>query len=311
MNINQLEYFVAIAEHDNFLDAADSLHLSQSSLSKSVQRLEEELGVKLLDRSRRKAVLTQEGKVFYKGSLKTLAAHKKTIENLNIQKREKIRLVTLPILSLYNITEKLMAFANAYPDIELIIEEMEDASIIRELREDTCDLAITRKEIIDNAQFKNKFTNDFASKITYFPLETDSIEVILNKSHPLSKRRSINLKELANENFILMNKHLSIYHSCVEACKNSGFSPKVIRTARVESILSAVRAGEGISMLMKRNIDVFNHDGLSIVPLEKPIYSTVVTALPLTKYPNKNVRNLIENYIFDNIPIATQHQECE
>lgn len=288
MNTNQLEYFLAIVEYDNFLDAADALNLSQSSLSKSVQRLEEELGVKLLDRSKRKAVLTPEGKVFYEGSIKTLEAHKKTMRNLKSlseQKHEIIRLVTLPILSLYNITEKLIAFTNEYPDIELVIDEMEDVSIIRELSEGICDLAIARKELIDE------------SKFTYYPLETDSLEVILYQSHPLSGRRFIDLIELADENFIFMNRHISVFNSCVEACKDSGFSPNVIRTARVESILSAVRAGEGISMLMRRNIDVFNHDELSIVPLKTPVYSTVVIALPLTKSPNKIIKNLLKNLL--------------
>ena len=65
MTFEQLQYFISIVEHDTFFDAAEDLHISQSALSKQIMRLEKELNLRLFDRSRRKASLTDPGRAFY------------------------------------------------------------------------------------------------------------------------------------------------------------------------------------------------------------------------------------------------------
>lgn len=267
MTINQLLYFISIVENKNFLEASENLNISQSSLSKSIQRLEDEMGLKLLDRSRRNATLTEEGKLFYKGAVKTLASHNemlKSIDDYSKNKKDKIRIATLPIVSQYNLSEKLINFSNKNSSTELIVSEIEDYSILSELDKDNYDFAITRKELIDE------------SKYEYYTIDEDRLVAILPSFHHFSLRSELSLKELKDERFILMNKYVSVYSTCIKACEECGFSPNVIRTARTESIISSVKSGEGISLLMEKNIGVFSSNNLAVIPLEEEIISTVV-----------------------------------
>ncbi len=285
MTINQLEYFIAIAEHESFLDASEALHLSQSSLSKSIQRLEQELDVKLLDRSRRKSSMTPEGAVFYAGAKNILAAYDQAMTQLTHTKNQlhgKIRLVTLPILSQYHITPKLRVFTAEHPDIELEIDEMEDRTIMHELNENTCDLAIAREELLSGTDHP------------YYSLAEDHLVAVLPRSHPLATQEIIDLRDLAAEKFIFMNRHISVYQTSLNACRDSGFMPDVIRTARIESILSAVQAKEGISLLMKGNTEIFHHQDLTFIPLQRPVLSRVVAAIPRQKTPDKKIKALLK-----------------
>ena len=73
MTFDQLDFFISVAETDTFLNAAEKLHISQSSLSKQIQKLENELDIKLLDRSKRSATLTKAGAAFYQEALQPVS----------------------------------------------------------------------------------------------------------------------------------------------------------------------------------------------------------------------------------------------
>lgn len=285
MTINQILYFIATVEHHTFMEAADFLNLSQSSLSKSLQRLEEELGIKLFDRSKRNATLTFEGQVFYKGALKIQSSYKEAMSELSKTAstlHSTVRLVTLPILSAYKLTSSLRTFSSQNKGIELIIDEMEDAKIIQELEDGTCDLAILRLELLNSERYH------------CYSLATDELVLVTSHTHLLSSKKEVSLSELSEEPFILMNKHISIYGLCIDACKSNHFTPNVIRTARIESIVSAVAANEGISLLMRKNLDMFNHHEVAIVPLKESVISTIVLATNKSKKTNRNAKSLID-----------------
>lgn len=288
MTINQLTYFIAIVEHENYLDAAEFLHLSQSSLSKSIQRLEDELEVTLFDRSKRSSFLTPEGQSFYEGALNIMEAYHSTLDTMRKvsgKGHDKIRMITLPILSQYGLNSRLREFIEENTDIVLTIDEMEDLPIRQELSEGTCDIAITRKEVLGSGKFP------------HYPLTTDRLVALLPINHPLSGRGSIGLSELKQDKFILMNRYISIYTLCVQACQNAGFTPEVLRTARIETILSAVRSGEGVSLLMEKSLDVFNHAQTAVIPLEETVTSTVILALPDRINKNPNISRLVKKLL--------------
>lgn len=278
MTINQIRYFIAAAKYDTFLEASESLNISQSSLSKSLQRLENELNIQLFDRSGRAAVLTKEGSLFFEGALNILTAYNETMSKLH----NSIRIVTLPILSAYNLTGPLRIFSSDNKEINLIIDEMEDYQIRKELENETCDLAITRKECLEGDYFN------------YYPLDTDELILITSRNHPLASRGSVSLKELSNEHFILMNHYTSVYNICINACKNCSFTPYIVRTARIETIISAVEANEGISLLMRKNLHMFNCQNISIIPLTEKITSTVILAVNKKKKITPNIKSLIK-----------------
>ena len=119
MTFMQLEFFIAVMESDTFLDAADKLNISQSSLSKQIMNLEKELGVTLLDRSRRSASPTRAGRLFYEDALKLMVDFEQMKGHMapfSDAVAGQIHLGTLPILSQYKITPILRGFCEAYPN---------------------------------------------------------------------------------------------------------------------------------------------------------------------------------------------------
>jgi len=290
MTLNQIEYFITIVENNTYLEASEILNISQSSLSKQIILLEKELDIKLFDRSKRSAALTDAGKVFYQDALQMQALHSEISIHLKPytqSHRSHIYLGTLPFLTQYKITPIIKRFTEIYPDIHVTIEEVEDEHLMYGLRHNDYDLAITRKGLLKENLYKS------------YHLVEDKLVVVLPESHPFSKYRAISIEELKNEKFIFMNKHISIYHLCVDICRKGGFEPNIIRTARVESILSAVASGEGISILCSNNFNVFSHSNIAVIPLGNPVTTSVVIAR-IAKEKISGSTKLFINYLKNN-----------
>ena len=82
MTFDQIQDFIAVVENNTFFEAAEKLHITQSALSKQIMKLEKELDVKLLDRSRRRASVTEAGKIFYQDCLRLSDEYKNSLEHL-------------------------------------------------------------------------------------------------------------------------------------------------------------------------------------------------------------------------------------
>ena len=241
MTLEQLQYFVAIVESATFFDAAESLHIAQSTLSKQIRNLELELDVQLFDRSRRHASLTDAGRVLYPDAVKLLKGvqgMKQHLAPYQDSRRSVIHLGVLPILHQYRLNPVLRQFAESHPEITLMIDEVEDEPLRQGFRQGSYDLIIGRPELLTGVQ---------------------------STCHPLAGRPAVPLEELSGESFILMHPSSSIYRLCLTACQKKGFQPAVNRTAKIESIVSAVAAGEAVSLLPYSNLDVFRHENVAVI----------------------------------------------
>lgn len=287
MTFEQLEYFIAVTEHDTFLDAAETLHITQSALSKQIMKLERELGITLLDRSHRSASLTEAGRIFYQDALKLTRQYHQVLAHLEQYKnaaQKEIHVGTLPILNQYHLTPLFKKFSEQHPDIHVFIDEVEEEELISGLDSDRYECIIARKNMVNSRHY------------TTYPLTEDELTAVFPCGHALACRTSVSLQELADESFILMNRYTSIYQLCMESFQCCGISPDIIRTARVESILSAVAIGEGISLLAKSNFQVFHHENVTVVPLNPPIRLPVVIAKKSGRADSPAVRALIRDF---------------
>ncbi|MDC7287552.1 LysR family transcriptional regulator [Blautia schinkii] len=280
MTFEQLEYFIAVVENDTFFDAADVLHISQSSLSKRIMKLEKELDIKLLDRSRRNAALTEAGEAFYHEALSLVEEYHRTLGKLEKYKEnntKQIRIGTLPILTQYHLTARLRDFSRLYPEIHLDLDEVEEPELLNGLESGRYDFIIARENLVQAAKYKS------------YTLMEDELVIVLAHDHPLinpagsnlsekqsCKNCSLQLTDLADEKFILMNRHTSIYKLCMEQFANAGIKANIVRNARIESIISAVSVGEGISLLPKNNFNVFHHENVVTLPLSPSVHVPVV-----------------------------------
>ena len=128
------------------------------------------------------------------------------------------------------------------------------------------DLVLSRDTLLGAPGFKT------------WPLASDRLAALVCQNHPLAGASAISLKSLSDENFILMRRQSSIYQLSIDSCMAQGFTPHVIRTARIESILSAVASGEGVSLLCRKNFTVFNPDGIAVLEIEPKIETSVYLA---------------------------------
>lgn len=296
MTFEQLEYLIAAAEHPTFFDAAESLHITQSTLSKQIMKLERELGVSLFDRSRRNASLTAAGSVFCQDARKLLAQYRKSLANLRQfqeSAQKEIRIGTLPILNQYHLTTRFNTFAKQHPEYTLILDEVEEQELLSGFEADSYDLIVARSSMTD------------PNRHISWLLTEDELVAVLPAGHRLADAGSLTLADLAEERFLLMNRYTSIYQLCMDCFRQSGITPRVLRTGRVESIISAVAVGEGISLLPKGNFEVFHHDHVIPVPFRPSITLPVVLVRKKAKSAAPAVKELIQ-FLNHSIPSPRQ-----
>lgn len=248
MDINYFKEFVTIVEAGTYLEAAERLFISQSTLSRHIQNFESELGCILFERTTRKVKLSKFGELMLPYAKRIVETQKEytqaVLQNLE-DAQISITVGSIPALGQYNITEVLAEFKKLNPRFTLKVIEAESNVLIDLLRQKECDFAFIREAD----------SHDTDSEFISILYATDNLVAILPTSHPLSKSESLSLAQLRNESFILLPQDTLMYKLCVEACQKAGFDPRVIFTSyRGENIISMVETGAGVSLLMKKPI---------------------------------------------------------
>ena len=256
MTLEQIDYFICAAQSRTFFDAAETMHISQSSLSKQIMKLEKELELTLWDRSKRTAVLTPAGEFFYKEALKISRQYHRSMEAVSHFKDSESKVLhigTLPFLSQYHLTSVIHSFCAAHPELSFSLKEVEDQELLSGLEKDLFDLIFARKHMLD------------LNLYTFHVLTEDRL--VFPKNHPSASKKTVSLTELKRETFILMPPHTSIYRFCMRSFHDADIHPQILRTARAESIVSAVEIGEGISLLTESSFQFFRQPSLTAVPV--------------------------------------------
>ena len=170
MTFEQLECFIYAVQENTFFDAAEALHITQSSLSKQIKKMEQELGIQLFDRSKRSAVLTQAGEFFYPEAQKLSLQYQKTIAKMkefNTRFSSSLCVGTLPVLSQYGLTHFFHQFATLHPEISLSLFEVEEPELMAGFEKGRFDCIIARESMITDPD------------CIFIPMASDTLSVIL------------------------------------------------------------------------------------------------------------------------------------
>lgn len=285
MTFEQLDYFIALVNADTFFDAAEQCHMTQSTLSKQIMKLEKELNIRLFDRSRRKAVLTEAGQHFYTEALQLSAQYHKALANMQKYQNsetQELHIGFLPILTQYHLTALFKDFSKQYPQIHLILDDVEEEELTNGLDSGRFDLVITRENTVSPERHR------------FECIAKDRLMAILPIRHPLAEKKEISLTELSGESFILMKPYTAVYKMCLQLFDLLHIHPDIRRTARMESIIGAVSFGEGISLLPEKNFLLFQQDSLTGIPVsEAPPLSVGIAALK-SGHQNSSTDTLIQ-----------------
>lgn len=290
MTFEQLEYFITIVNEKSYFDAAETLHISQSSLSKQILKLEKELEISLFDRTHRKSELTEAGLCFYQEACALMEQYRRmqtSMKQFRITSSDSLQIGTLPVLSQYGLGSVFQHFTEKNPDILLQIEEAEEAALASGLENGLFDLAIMRQSLAE--------LHDFRCRI----LCEDVLTALLPYHHQMATRflqsgQPVSLGELSGEPFVLMQKHTSVYQVCMQEFRRHHLNPEVIRTARIESILEYVSIGNAVSLLPEKSLLVFDSRNTVAVPLNPPVPLNVVIASKKGQKLSAPVRRFID-----------------
>ncbi len=276
MTLDQLKYFLAIYNLKSFSKASEELCISQSSISKQIKSLENELNITLFKRTTRSLIITPQAEKFKSFAEETLTNYDIFINSLNSDK-EKISIATIPVILQYGIASLISEFKKNYPNIEVEINELEHLNIIDSIEKFESSLAFIRTENIS------------LNSLNIHNLLEDELVLVTSKNHPLAKKKYVNLKEFKNDNFILLGKSSGVYNSCIKAFKEANFTPNIIYcNSRIESIIGLVSQNLGVTLVMGKIISYFNNPNLNIILLKNPIKSSLGIVSLKNKKLSKN-----------------------
>jgi DNA-binding transcriptional LysR family regulator len=242
MELRHLRYFVAVAEELHFGRAARRLHIVQPALSQQIQKLERELGVTLLARSRRRVAITPAGEAFLEEARRTLASAREAVDAAHRAKKGemgRLRVGYVDFAIYVFFPEILRAFRQRYPAVDLQITEMNRDDQLAALDRGTLDVGFLAHR---------EGEGDLRSE----RVAAEPLVVVLPDTHPLAARETVPVGMLRHEPWVLFPRslHSRYLELVLESCAAEGFSPRVVQEAGKLSTLAAlVGAGFGVTMI--------------------------------------------------------------
>lgn len=268
MRLTQLQYFMAVYEHQNITKAAEKLHISQPSITIALKELENEYHVNLFHRINKKMYLTEEGQIFYRYAsaiLKNVQDLDNSMQDLT-GNRNMIKLGMPLQIGAFLLPLLCKDFKTAYPKINLSLVECGAMDIVDKLLREELDIAVACIE----AQ---------STVLDLIPLFETEICFCVHKSHPLASRSSISFEESCTYSVTMVPEGAYTYKRIWSVADKKGVHPKVeLYSLQLYTILNLIRLADMGSYLIKEA--VAHTPDIVAIPFEDPL---PVTASTLTK----------------------------
>lgn len=270
MTINQLEYYCTLVEQKNFTRAAEQLHVSQSTISKSIRALEEEFDVTLIEHSSKTFRLSEEGKIFYEGAKEMLEHYQKKM--LELQERLKSKRGSLsvgipPVTITAFFSPVIYQYRYKYPDVHLSIVET-GANTVRDLVKDGT---------IDIGAIILPFEDE---RFVIHPVMQSEAVLLVSDEHPLAKEKSVRFAQLKDEKFMILTSDYMLHDLIIRKCQAAGFTPYIgYESAQWDLLVEMVSMNQGISILPRPIIDKFWSPHVKEIHLTEPDFPWVITMI--------------------------------
>ncbi len=246
MELHQLRYFCAVAEAGSFSRAAEQSHVSQPSLSQQIMKLEDELGARLFDRLGRSVRLTELGQTFLpraRSVLRELEAARGDVAEQKDSVGGSVTIGVIPTVAPYFLPQRLTWFSRKFPQVRLTVIEEITPILLDQIRGSKVDIAILALPIRGH-------------EFEAFSLLSERFFAALPAGHKFSKRRSISLKDLRAEPFLLLRDGHCFRDNAVAACDRARLHPQIIfESGQFSSLLSMVGAGMGVSIVPEMAVE--------------------------------------------------------
>lgn len=238
MELDQLRYFLRVAERGSFTRAAEDLMISQPALSRSIQKLEEEIGQPVFERKTRSVSLTDAGTLLQarvQQVFSILEDAKAEITDDGVSGR--IRIGAIPTIGPYFLPEVLSRFSAAFPKATLVVQENTTDPLLKSCTQGEIDLAIVALPIP-------------AKYLEVEELFEEELLLVLPPDHPLVHKSRIRLSDVEPFPFVLLNEAHCLSDTIVSFCRQRSFQPVTVgRTSQLTMVQELVSLSHGISMI--------------------------------------------------------------
>ncbi len=254
MELLQLRYFATVARTLNISQAAKRHLIPQPAMSKTISKLEKELGVTLFDRYKNRLTLTDEGKTFYQTVSRSLNAIDDTIEQISSSDAPVQGEINILVLQhRETIVDCIMAFKKQYPQVSFRI------FYDREAAEDF-DICISCQQPGDG----------FDGSVC---LITEPLKLVVSKDHPAAKCSSIPFSSLQNEEFALISPSSNLWLQTAIQCREAGFEPKAsITCSDLHCLIKYIGAGMAVTLGPEIAWKNLRSDQVAFVPTVPALY---------------------------------------
>jgi LysR family hydrogen peroxide-inducible transcriptional activator len=270
MNLRDLQYLVALAETRHFGRAAERCHVSQPTLSAQLKKLEEYLGVALIERHPRKVALTAAGLAVIERARRMLQ-DADDIRALAHASQDplagQLKVGLIPTLGPYLLPRVMPRFAQALPKLTLLLHEYQTGPLVQRVLDGELDLAILALP----ADTKGLQTR---------PLFAEPFLVAMPEEHRLASKRRLRTGDLAGEKLLLLEEGHCLREHALEACSRAGVEEQGFRATSLETLRQMVASGAGITLLPRLAVEgpFASARGLVVRPFAPPVPSRTIGA---------------------------------
>lgn len=246
MEFVQLRYFLQIAEQGSFTRAAEVLEISQSALSRSIQKLEEELGQPVFERQTRSVALTDAGTLLQASAQQVLSIVEDTkAEITDDGESGRIRVGAIPTIAPYFLPDVLRRFSVGFPKASVVVQENTTDVLLKNCTQGELDLAILALPVS-------------AKYLEVEELFTEELFLVLPPGHELANKSRVRLPDVEPFPFVLLDEAHCLTENIVSCCRQRSFRPVAIeRTSQLTMVQELVSLSHGVSLIpaMARKLD--------------------------------------------------------
>jgi LysR family carnitine catabolism transcriptional activator len=276
ISIKQIRAFVAVAQVKSFAEACEIVHLSQPALSIAIKNLEQSIGGQLLARTTRTLSLTPEGLIFLPIAKRLLADFDGAFSDLHelfSLKRGNLALAAMPSFASTHLPQHIMAFRQLHQQINIKIHDV--------IAEDAVSMVRAGK-----VEFALSFAPDDSEDLCFEPLFSDQLVATFPANHPLSQKKPLSWKSLAEYPFITLQRPSSIRHLMDQTlAEQQIFLDVVFETNQLATVVQMVASGLGVSAVPSLYKEQIKALKLEYRDLVSPTISRHVGIITRRRYP--------------------------
>ena len=262
MHFETLRLYCDVVRLRSFSRGAELSFVSQSAASQAVQQLERELGVALIDRTRRPFAVTAEGQTFYtasRGLLESWEKAKGEIAAVKAQVDGTVRVAAIYSVGLHDMSHHLQRFMSLYPKVRVQLECLHPHKVVEAVLNDEADVGIMSYPPQDRA-------------LSIIPLRSELMAFVCHPGHKLARRRVVTPDDLTGEPFVAFDAELTIRKAIDRALRQANVKVNIVMAFdNIETIKQAVSIAAGVTILPGHTVQKEVGVGaLSMVPLGIP-----------------------------------------